>query len=81
MRFGFFRDRLCDIRMDNVIGYEVNPYPTTSTPSAPLKFNANQLVTELNISKKAAWLLTNGGTLTLTEDEFFKKLKENENKT
>jgi hypothetical protein len=79
MRFGFFRDRLCNIRVDNVKGYEANP--TTFTPSAPRTFTAEELVTKLNISKKAAYLLTDGGTLTLTEKQVLEKLKEKENET
>jgi hypothetical protein len=77
MRFGFFRDRLCDIILSNVTGYEANP--TTLTPSAPRTFTAEELVKELNISTKAAYLLTGGGSL--TEKQLLEKLKEKENET
>jgi hypothetical protein len=95
MRFGFFRDSLCN-GIDNSFTFsgftplplnlnnraEIVPQsPTTPTSSAPPTFTAAQLEEKLGISKKAAELLTDGGKLTLTEQQVLERLKSPEIKT
>jgi hypothetical protein len=60
---------------------EIVPQSPAPRPSAPSAFTAAQLEEKLGISKKAAELLTDGGKLTLTEQQVLERLKSPEIKT
>jgi hypothetical protein len=92
MRFGFFRDRLCDELIPTRFSFTPLPLnlnlagiapqsPTTPTSSAPPTFTAAQLKEKLRITEQAAQLLTDGGKLTLTEQQVLERLKSSEIKT
>jgi hypothetical protein len=80
MRFGFFRDRLC-IGIDPAAGFTGSNVPlnlikpASSESTEPPKFNAAELQEKLKITEAAAKLLTDGGKVSLTEEEVFKKLQ------
>ena len=89
MRFSFFRDRLCtqippSFDYSGVFRTAPSPSPSPGVgpkPAEPPKFNAAQLQKELGITEAAAKLLTDGGKVSLTEQQVLEKLQSPENKT
>ena len=82
MRFGFFRDRLYFEFPVFPGAFSPSPSPGVGPKSAePPKFNAAQLQEKLGITEAAAKLLTDGGKVSLTEQQVLEKLQSPENKT